>query len=100
MILSDNYSSAIFKPPGNLSTILIILFRVFKSAIAFLMPFNDFLVKLFLIWWVLDSSCAMMESLKSSWSWLPLYLSLFGSVLMFLANLSFSFRTSLNFESK
>ena len=100
VILSDNYSSAIFKPPGNLSTILIILFRVFKSAIAFLMPFNDFLVKLFLIWWVLDSSCAMMESLKSSWSWLPLYLSSCVSVLIFLANLSFSFRASLNFESK
>ena len=48
-ILSDRYSSTVFQPPGNLSAILIILFRVSKSAITFLMPFNDFLVKLFLI---------------------------------------------------
>ena len=75
-ILSDRYSSTVFQPPGDLSGILIILFRVSKSAIAFLMPFNDFLVKLFLIWRVIDSSCAMMESLKTSWSWLPLYLRL------------------------
>ena len=99
-ILSDRYSSTVFQPPGHLSAILIILFRVSKSAIAFLMLFNNFLVKLFLIWRVIDFGCAMMESLKSSWSWLPLYLSLCGLVLIFLASLSFSFRASLNFESK
>ena len=90
-ILFDRYSSTVLQPPGDLSAILIILFRVSKSAIAFLMHFNYFLVKLILIWWVIGPSCAMMESLESSWSWLPLYLSLCGSVLIFLANLSFSF---------
>ena len=90
-MLSDKYSSTVLQPPGDLSAILIILFRVSNSAITFFMPFNDFLIKLFLIWRVIDSSCAMMESLKSSWSWFPLYLSLCESVLIFLANLSFSF---------
>ena len=99
-ILSDKYSLTVFQPPGDLSAILIILFRVFKSAIALLMPFSDFLVKLFLIWQVIDSSCVMMESLKSSWSWLPLYLRLCRLVLIFLTSLLFSFRDSLNFESK
>ena len=95
-ILSNRYFSTVCQPPDDLSATLIILFLVSKPAITFLMPFNYFLVKL--IWWVIDSSCAMIESLKSSW--LPLYFSLCGSVLIFLANLSFSFRASLNFESK
>ena len=68
MILSDRYSSTVFEPLADLSAILIILFRVSKLVITFLMPFNDFLVKLFLIWRVINSSCAMMESLKCSWS--------------------------------
>ena len=83
------------------SFVLFFCFLLFSSFyFGFLMPSNDFLVKLFLIWWVIYSSCAMMESFKSSWSWLLIYLSLCGSVLIFLANLSFSFQASLNFESK
>ena len=51
VILSDRYSLTVFRPPGDLSAIL---FWVSKSVITFLMPFNDFLVKLCLIWRSID----------------------------------------------
>ena len=51
VILSDWYSLTVFRPPGDLSAIL---FWISKSVITFLMPFNDFLVKLCLIWRSID----------------------------------------------
>lgn len=59
-ILFDKYSPTTFQPPGDVSAILIILFLVSITENAFFNVFQCFLVKLFLIRQVVDSSCAMM----------------------------------------